>query len=74
MLTVSFSSSVIAFAKKAKLCWKYLIVSIKATSLPMLAKLMLVGILAPLEMSLVLKKIETKKIMCNHAYLYFLFP
>ena len=79
-LTTSFSSSVIVFSKKPKLCWKYLILLIKTIWLPLLAKFMLVGFLSPVEMSVVLqeptltpfrkkKKIETKKVVWNHAYL-----
>ena len=50
---VSFSLSAKLLANVPKLCWKYFIVSIKMTSLPIFAKFIFVGFLPPIEMSLV---------------------
>ena len=50
-----FSSSIKLFGNDAKLCWKYVIVLINITWLPILAKLILVGFFPSIEMLFVLR-------------------
>ena len=54
--TAALSSSVMVLARTPKLCWKYLVVSIKVTWKPMFSKFISVGFLPPIEISLVLQE------------------
>ena len=71
-------------ANAAKLCWKYFIVSRNITCLPMFSKLISVGFLSPIRISLVLqtpalrpfrrkKKVKPKKVIGNNSYFWIIF-
>ena len=78
------SSSLIVFARRAKRCWKYLILSINVTWFPMFEKITSVKFLPPIEISLVpqpqtlvpfkkTKKSKTELVMAKNNYLVTIF-